>query len=381
MMANFSNSTGYAWRNIYRLFAALARELATHDVVSIVSFRRLTDPVVPPSELEGLRLLELSPRPRRWGEFVRLLRAIRAHRVRYVYLTDQASADWRYLLMRLAGVRRILVHNRVSVPSPKRVTERDGGLRGWIKFVFQRIPWMGADRTYAVSEFVRSRLVLKARVPHQRVRTILNGIPIEAFEAPPPRRSDGPVRVFTGARATRHKGIQVLIAAMARLDSEHGIDDVVVEVAGDGPDRTEFEELAGRLGVADRVHFLGELPNTAPRMAQADIVVVPSIWGDACPSAVSEGLASGRPLIATSVGGVPEIVGDPENALLIPPDDAGALAAAIARLIHDQTLRQELGRRGRERARDALDERRYHAAMLDLILRDADLVTEVNGNG
>jgi glycosyltransferase involved in cell wall biosynthesis len=381
MMANFSSDTGYAWSNIYRLFGVLAKEFARHGVGSIVSFRRLADPPGAPAELGHLRILELSPYPRGWRELVRLLTAIRSHRVRYVYLTDHASADWRYPLMRLAGVRRILVHNRVSVPSPARVTMRQRGPRGWLKFVYHRLPWFGADRTYAVSDFVRSRLILKARVPERRVVTIMNGIPVEHFDAPPPRQGGGPLRVFTGARATKHKGIHVLIAALARLESEHGIDDVVVEFAGDGPDRDEFEALARRLGVAERFRFLGEIEDTAPRMADADVVVVPSIWGDACPSAVSEGLASGRAVIATAVGGVPEIVGDSGNALLVPADDAGALASAIARLVRDPEYRLELGRLGRARARDALDERTYHAAVLTQVLRDADLLAAAGPHG
>jgi glycosyltransferase involved in cell wall biosynthesis len=373
MMANFSNQTGYAWSNIYRLFDVVGEAFRERGVRTLVSFRRLRPPV---DALRGdFDFLELSPRPRSLREGVRLLRAIRVNRVRYVYLTDHASADWRYALMRLAGVRRILVHNRVSVPSPVRVTEQERGIRGWLKYVYQRIPLIAADRTYAVSGFVRDRLVLKARVPEARVETILNGIRIDRFLAPMPAPSERPIRIFTGCRATRHKGIHILIEALAVLRDEHGITDAEVVFAGDGPDRERFEALVLRLDLKDRFEFVGEVEDTSELMGSADIVVVPSIWGDACPSAVSEGLASGRPLVATRVGGVPELVGRADSALLVTPGDPAELAAALAGLIRAPEKCRELGARGRRRAREALGEEAYHKRMIDRLLSDTGVVS------
>jgi glycosyltransferase involved in cell wall biosynthesis len=287
MMANFSSRTGYAWSNIYRLYEVVGEAFRQRGVRTLVSFRRLRPPV---TAFQGdFDFLELAPQPRSLRDGARLLRAIRANRVRYVYLTDQPSADWRYALMRLAGVRRILVHNRVSVPSSARVTEADRSVRGWLKYLYHRIPLFGADRTYAVSDFVRDRLVLRARVPEARVETILNGIPVERFVAPERTTTDGVVRIFTGGRATRHKGIHVLIEALALLRDQHGVTDCEVVFAGDGPDRGRFEDLVSRFGLGDRFRFLGEVEDTAAHVASADIVVVPSIWGDACSSRPGSG--------------------------------------------------------------------------------------------
>jgi glycosyltransferase involved in cell wall biosynthesis len=116
--------------------------------------------------------------------------------------------------------------------------------------------------------------------------------------------------------------------------------------------------------------FLGELPSTVENLRSADVVVVPSVWGDACPSAVAEGLASGAALVTTRVGGVPELVGDEQNALVVPPNDPEALAAAIATLARDEQLRVRIARLGIQRARDALDEVRYHSAVVQHLLGD-----------
>lgn len=376
MMANFSSSTGYAWNNIYRLFAVVGSSFAAHGLRPLVSFRRLDEL---PDSLRGRRgfeFMQLDPYPRSGTGLWHLVAAIRRHRVKCVYLTDQPSADWRYCLFRLAGVRRVLVHNRISVASPQPVTVPEGGLRGVLKFIYCRLPWFGADRTYAVSQFVRDRLVNKARVPSSRVEVILNGIPVDRFGAANPTAMAGPLTIFSSGRATRHKGIHILIEALARLQQKGGIDTPSLRYAGDGPDRAFFEGLARQRGLADRIQFLGELDDVSQEIAAADIVVVPSIWGDACPSAVSEGLASGRPLVATRVGGVPEMIGDDTNAVLVEPGDVEALADALRRLISDPQLRRDLGSRGRARAEAALREEDYHERLVSLMLQDAGLATK-----
>jgi glycosyltransferase involved in cell wall biosynthesis len=238
---------------------------------------------------------------------------------------------------------------------------------------------LAADRVYAVSDFVRARLVLKGRMPDDRIRVIPNGIDLQRFAPNPPEPLDNRrIRIFTGARASVHKGIEVLVHATERLRSHHGIQGFEVTYAGDGPTLPALRALVAELDLRDCFHLLGEVPSTEQLQKEADIIVVPSIWGDACPSSVSEGLASGKPVVATRVGGVPEIVGDEHNAVLVEPSDPDALADALARLIRDPECRRELGRRGRARAEAALDESRYHAEVIAQMLSDCGLS---NGGG
>ena len=369
LASNYSNRTGYAWNNIHRLFVVLAREFHDRGHAVWVSF----DELEPPVELEHQGaidgFIEFPSRPRRIAELWTWLRTFRRLGIRIVYFTDHPQAHWRYALLRLFGVRRILVHNRISVPDP-RPAEPARGLRGALKWLGCRMPFFAADRVYAVSDFVRHRLVEKARFPADRVVTILNGVDLERFSPSGEESGSGGVNIFCGGRATPHKGVHVLIEAAAMLRRQEVSPDFVVRYAGDGPELDNLRQQVKARGLSGIFEFLGRVESTASLVSEADIVVVPSTWGDACPSTIAEALACGKALVATRVGGVPEQVGVPPAAVLVEPGDAAALADSIAALVLEPARRLELARVARARAEAALDERSYHREVIAQVLRD-----------
>jgi glycosyltransferase involved in cell wall biosynthesis len=147
---------------------------------------------------------------------------------------------------------------------------------------------------------------------------------------------EGNVLVFAG-RLGPQKDVGTLLEALVEVPA------VTLDIAGDGPERAPLEQRAGELGLDDRVRFLGSVPrDTVLRLfSAADASVLPSAWEN-FPHTVVEALAVGCPVIATAVGGVPEVVVDGENGLLVPARDAQALAAAIARFFSDDGLRDRL---------------------------------------
>ena len=146
----------------------------------------------------------------------------------------------------------------------------------------------------------------------------------------------GNVLVFAG-RLGPQKDIDTLLEALVHVPG------VTLEIAGDGPERAALERRAGGLGLDGRVRFLGSVPRdrVLRLFSAADVSVLPSAWEN-FPHTVVEALAVGCPVIATAVGGVPEVVVDGDNGLLVPARDAQALAAAIARFFSDDALRERL---------------------------------------
>ena len=142
--------------------------------------------------------------------------------------------------------------------------------------------------------------------------------------------------VFAG-RLGPQKALGVALQALA------DVPDASLAVAGDGPQRAALEGRARELGLDGRVSFLGSVPReqVLRLFHAADASLLPSAWEN-FPHTVVEALAVGCPVIATAVGGVPEVVRDGENGLLVPPGDPGALAAAIARFFADDALRARL---------------------------------------
>ncbi len=149
----------------------------------------------------------------------------------------------------------------------------------------------------------------------------------------------GMTLAFAG-RLTAQKSLDVALEAIASVDG------VTLLIAGDGVERAALEREVADLGLADRVRFLGAVPRERiiELFAAADAAVLSSSWEN-FPHTVVEALAAGTPVIATAVGGVAEVVHDDENGLLVPVGDVPALAAAIARFVDDEPLRERL--RGR----------------------------------
>ncbi len=184
-----------------------------------------------------------------------------------------------------------------------------------------------------------------------KIRVIGNALLPEAFaETEPlvPRRA-GTLRVGMVARMNAgHKNHLEFLRAMARLRSAFPAAEFLL--AGDGPLRPELEAEARALGMADRVLFLGDRRDVAAVLASIDVTVVPSD-SESLSNVVLESMAAGVPVIATRVGGNPELVND-NHGILVPPRDVEALANATEQLLNNPARRAELGTNSRRFARD-----------------------------
>ncbi|MBA3245181.1 MAG: glycosyltransferase family 4 protein, partial [Actinobacteria bacterium] len=147
---------------------------------------------------------------------------------------------------------------------------------------------------------------------------------------------DGALLAFAG-RLGPAKALDVALMALAELEG------VTLLLAGDGPERATLERRAAELGLGERARFLGALGRNEvlELFRAADASVLSSAWEN-FPHTLVEALAVGTPVVATAVGGVPEIVRDGENGLLVPPGDPGALASTLRRLLGDPDLQERL---------------------------------------
>ena len=149
-------------------------------------------------------------------------------------------------------------------------------------------------------------------------------------------------------RLEEQKGHAVLLDALAEL-RRRGLD-FTLAVAGDGALRADLEKRARELDLGGRVCFLGALDDVGPLLAAADAVAMPSLW-EGMPLVLLEAMVRSRPVVASSVGGVPEVIEDGVHGVLVPPGDPLALAGELERF-HRKTERAvRLGRAGGERVR------------------------------
>jgi glycosyltransferase involved in cell wall biosynthesis len=154
------------------------------------------------------------------------------------------------------------------------------------------------------------------------------------------------------------KGVLDLVRAMRGVDAR-------LVIVGDGPERPSLEAELQLLGIDDRVQLAGERDDVRDLLADADIFVLSSV-SEGLPVSVLEAMAAELPVVASRVGGVPELVADGENGFLVPPGNPDELAAAVGRLVEDRDLRRRLGAVGRVRAETRFNPNSFRRAHLEL---------------
>ncbi|MBI3978825.1 MAG: glycosyltransferase [Chloroflexi bacterium] len=223
----------------------------------------------------------------------------------------------------------------------------------WASGVWRRT----VDLFLSPSRFLRARLVA-AGIPADRIAVLPNGV--AAADRPAPPRIGGEV-LYAGA-ITRQKGVPTLLRAAAATP------DLRFVLYGEGSERPALEDWCRRHSVTN-VAFAGFVETVRLRRAlhESGWVVVPSEWYENCPFAILESFAEGRAVVATALGGIPELVDDGAEGLLVPPGDPAGLAAALRTLAARPEMAVEMGVRGWRRVR-AQHDPADHARTLERVL-------------
>jgi glycosyltransferase involved in cell wall biosynthesis len=214
--------------------------------------------------------------------------------------------------------------------------------RGVARWSHRQADAITVNSSAALEEEVRSGH------PRDRLHHVPNGVATAtgptadrtALDLPP-----GPLVVSLG-QLERIKGHHVLVEAWAHVRERHPTAHLVL--VGDGPRRAALEARVRALGLARAVTFAGYRSPATPWLAAADVLVQPSLT-EGMPNAVLEAMGLGRPVVASAVGGIPELVENETSGLLVPSGDPEALARALGRLLESEELRQRFGQAGRER--------------------------------
>jgi glycosyltransferase involved in cell wall biosynthesis len=367
---------GFRMGGAETLLAPLAVAIRNTDVE--MDFVGLGDPSVN-SEKTMTILSEADLHPRSLGirrlrdltGVPRLAREIRSGGYDLVHAHLEMSATFAVPAARLTG--------RPVVCTFHHVTQRWPGRRFWRERIATEAATRG-DRVLFVSEASRvswAEVHRRGRIP-RNWDVLHNGIDVSNFHPGEPDQTvraelgggPGPLVVLPAAFRT-FKGIPVAIRAWPQVLQKHP--DAILSLVGGGPDEAEFRKQVSDAGLTDSVIFTGVRSDMPQVYRAADVVLLPSTYGENLPTVLIEASASGKAIAASRIGGIPDIIIDGSTGLLFEPNDPTALAATVTRLLDDPQLRMSLGQPAVERARTEFSAttwaRRLQALYRELIER------------
>jgi glycosyltransferase involved in cell wall biosynthesis len=183
-------------------------------------------------------------------------------------------------------------------------------------------------------------------------------------------REDGPLRIVFLAWIDRAKGVFDLLDAVRTLADDGTVPAFELHLAGGGADIREFSARVAAFGLAERVRMHGWVGDEARQalFASADIFVLPS-YAEGMPNSMIEAMSLAVPVVVSPVGSIPDVIRDGENGLLVPPGDAEALRATLARLLESPGRRRRIGEAGRSTARETFGLDRGAEALRDVLVK------------
>ncbi len=314
-------------------------------------------------ELRGLgydvTILKRNPHPANWAATIALTRWLRRIAPDVVHSAAFEANVHAALARRLARVP-VAVSEEIGVPEQRPTWAR----------ALDGLAHRKSTCVVAASGSVKAYLVEREGVPEERVRVIYgcaavmpvardNGVVTRAELGCP---NDAWVVGCVG-RLVREKAYDVLLEAFARVIQEERRAHLVI--VGDGPEKEALARLAGALGVGDRVNFLGKRRDVGRLLPAFDVFALASDT-EGLPVALLEAMLAGVPVVATAVGGVPEVVHDGETGILAPPRDSAGLASGILSCAKNPARAQEMAARARPEVADRFSAGRYVHELVEL---------------
>ncbi len=307
---------------------------------------RSGNPVAKDLEKAGIPVDTLNiPTLRHPANLFKIIGYLRRHRPQLIHAQLEFSIVLGSLAARLMGIPCVATLHTLDNPQERRARWRYRLTLAALKYL--------CSRSVAVSESTRRHHLRDGNIPGEKIITLYNGIDLSAYKDPSPeawlekRKALGlapnSTIAVTVAVLREPKGIQYMLQAMAQLRETHP--NLQYLVVGDGEHGPALKELMRSLGLENQVNFAGQRKDIPEILPICDFFVLPTLT-EALPTVLMEAMAAQKAIIASNVGGVPEMIQDNVNGRLLPPGDAMALITACAQLADDSALRKAWGTAG-----------------------------------
>ena len=334
----------------------------------------------------GVEVIQLHKKPGQdWGLYFRLLKTLFSLRPDIVHTRNLASLEMQVLTLLLPGVKRVHGEHGRDIYDLDGTNKKYNLLRKILRpFIHCYI---------AVSKDLESWLKEKINVPNTKLRQIYNGVDSEKFYLRQQAKTDitpegflpnSPIVVGTVGRIAEVKnqkllvdGVKFLVEKRPELKA-----DLRLVLVGDGPLYSSLKDYVTEIGLSDLVWMAGDRDDVAELMQLMDVFVLPSL-AEGISNTVLEAMATGLPVIATNVGGNPELISEGENGRLVKVGDEEGLAEAIGELVDNPELRAKMGKKGIDQVKSTFNWQRAvgeYLGVYDELLGISAVAYQANNN-
>lgn len=343
MVSNYPSDTAYAWWLMEHFWAILAQHFAHHGAKAYLAYPKivaLSEKVTSaPIEAVELTLPWSNPEQKRQAKAF-----IKKHNIRVIYFTDQNYLQHQYAEYRLLGVKHILVHDHTPGDRPP-----VNGLKGFVKFIRNCLPWVTADKVFCVSELMRHRNQTNARIPAQKCLVVQNGItPLNNRPATNTQLREqlgvdnADFLVITTGRANPYKRFDFIIDCAAELQRQAPEARVHFLLAGDGPAMADLQQQVKRLNIENSVHLLGFRSDIHELLYGSDLAFHAAL-GEGFSLSIIEYMSASLPVLVPDLPSVSQALTHNETGLFYPYNDKNTVVEHILALSRDSARKQAMG--------------------------------------
>lgn len=342
LVSNFPSDTSYAWWLMEHFWVSFAEYFTKFDCHVYLAYPHVTS-VSDSIKTAPIDVIELTIpwTTKEQGEDAK--RFIKENDIFFVYFTDQPYFNLQYAQMRFNGIRQIFVHDHTPGDRPP-----IHGLKGILKVIKNKLPWLTADKMLCVSEHMKTRNILNGRIPANKCLVVQNGIdPINCRNNNRETRATldvgiNSILVTTTGRAHPYKRFDFIIEVAKALKTQAPELDVVFLLIGDGPAMHELVKLVSSLKIEKTVRLLGYRNDVVDILCTSDIALHAAL-GEGFSLSIIEYMSAGLPVLVPDIASVSQAITQNKTGLIFDKDDPNSAASYIAFLAKNDTLRHAMG--------------------------------------
>ncbi len=343
MVANYPSDTSYAWWLMEHFWATLAKEFETYGKKTFLAYPKITL-LSETIQIPAIEPVELTLPWKSIAQAWCAIKFLRKNNIKSIYFTDQRYFNFKYFLMRLCGVKHIIVHDHTPGDRPA-----VRGLKGTIKSLINALPWFTADKILCVSKYMQARNISNTKMPAHKCVVVQNGIePIncESQNKITLRKElkvpDNCIIVTTTGRANPYKRFDFIIATAKELKMKSPETNAIFLLLGDGPALTDLQRQVHDDKLDDTVFLLGFRADVRDILCASDIAFHAAL-GEGFSLSIIEYMSAGLPVLVPNIPSVSQPITHTKSGLIYKHDDPQEAAACIAQLVNDQSQRLAIG--------------------------------------